>query len=978
MTFAVRRTELGENYAVSVALTTQVRSEEWAIVSPAMSYREAIVFHQQLSVWAGAQIFLWSPDGGENVPLRAYTTDKWNLIPAAPDLWTISATFTEAIGGECIAYAEYLDEGAIGLQLSGALTFLQTYTRDTKPMLANAQGVTVNAFHDVAGRRNYFPSSAGTSEGQSTAILACCKAYAATGNNAWRTLAINYANAYVNYFYMAPIPANPWSSFWIPHWLINAKEPFTAKGAIAPEYRNSGHYDVVIAFTNGIGQVPAGSPHWGDKLADVYKVYSTSGALLWRNIYSPLVSGTEYPIAYWIEQGGIKYDNVTGQRSASAEPVGRIVLRTNYTGQAKLIYSSYTGVAIAKNQGFDAYPVWRDLRPGEKNAAFDSFFWSWEAFNYLFAITGDAQWQRARDATKVAILNTGNIQNLGYLFRKELSTDPFIYPGTQLISNHPTTPIAVREPDGRIRVDVAAAPANTFPFVAVQNFAVQVDAVSGMTIAVELGHTMATIVCIDFITDNAFSPAPDKVYRADYLTQANAMTNRSFVPADFVRWGTGTWWYPRCAQNPIYLYTGGGAIASFVFTQLSLDGLTPVAAQITLIAGNTYAGAGLVLIHGKPIAPPPMVYAVGGAGVTLKITDSANVAHRLTLAPTSGLVSFPGGWAGFDGGAPAAGEILNIEFEAIADQGATTIQLYYAGNAPIRLPVPSKIWKTGITGFDTVAHSLWIGDVRPMGNPANTIRYQPGVVAFTVNTIGAAIDAWRGSFYAGYQLGCPQYYQWGETERLTNTLQFLKDSQDEYTKQSQSNLVASFMPNFLPAYWDSGLIGEANSWTFDGADPNTAWGPYSFRTLASVAEYWSLNKRDRTAQLIVMRFLGWLDRWYSANPMPPTDFPPIVDPQSNYPEPHAAALIARAALYANLAGGNRAITFRVLKRSIDFINSQYVGSGLMAGSWSASQPSFPGGYREYFLFWHCEIIDTLSLILLKKAAIALPSCSTML
>lgn len=86
-------------------------------------------------------------------------------------------------------------------------------------------------------------------------------------------------------------------------------------------------------------------------------------------------------------------------------------------------------------------------------------------------------------------------------------------------------------------------------------------------------------------------------------------------------------------------------------------------------------------------------------------------------------------------------------------------------------------------------------------------------------------------------------------------------------------------------------------------------------------------------------------------------------------------------MYANLAGGTRSITFRVLKRSIAFMNTQYVASGTMAGSWAAGQPTFIEGsvtYREYFLFWHGEIITTLALLLKNKNAISYPSCSTLL
>ena len=112
----------------------------------------------------------------------AYFCDEWSVIPLGPDAWEIQAVFKEDITGEESNFADLLVDGDIDTWLAGSLTWLQTYTRDTLPLAANANYVTVNAFHNVLGRGGYFPGSAGTTEGQAALGRACMEAFFQTGD----------------------------------------------------------------------------------------------------------------------------------------------------------------------------------------------------------------------------------------------------------------------------------------------------------------------------------------------------------------------------------------------------------------------------------------------------------------------------------------------------------------------------------------------------------------------------------------------------------------------------------------------------------------------------------------------------------------------------------------------------------------------------------------------------------------------------
>ena len=60
-----------------------------------------------------------------------------------------------------------------------------------------------------------------------------------------------------------------------------------------------------------------------------------------------------------------------------------------------------------------------------------------------------------------------------------------------------------------------------------------------------------------------------------------------------------------------------------------------------------------------------------------------------------------------------------------------------------------------------------------------------------------------------------------------------------------------------------------------------------------------------------------------------------------------------------------------------YIKSQYVDTGLMEGSFSKDQPSFTEGsneYKEYFAFWHFEILESLAELQQLREQLVSPPC----
>ena len=363
--------ELGDGYRSRTNHTITITST-WEISRVGLTTAEKDQLVGELSLYTGVDPFQWSPH--PDLPTRVYFCESWGTTPLGPNAWELRATFIEDSTGENLAFATLIDLNKVDTWLAGSLQWLQTYTRDTLPLAANSNYITVNAFHNVLGRGGYFPGSAGTTEGQAALGRACMEAFFVSGDIAWKNYAIAIGDALVQYYYNDSIPGegNEFDTIWLSHWLINVKEPFVSRGpASTVDPLNYGDFGREVTFTNGVGVLPSGNPANGELLAVVYKVYSTDGTLLWQNVNSPLVQGTEYAIEYFVSDFQLKGQNfrifpdteASGGTPpiATGETAGTIKLASTYSGQAKLVYSTYSGPTIGIGQTFEATPIWRPL-----------------------------------------------------------------------------------------------------------------------------------------------------------------------------------------------------------------------------------------------------------------------------------------------------------------------------------------------------------------------------------------------------------------------------------------------------------------------------------------------------------------------------------------------------------------------------------------------------------------------------------------
>jgi hypothetical protein len=946
-----------------------------------------------------------------------------------------------------------IDISLLNSYLSGALTFINNYKRDSYPLIISTKSLLPNSFHAVEGRRNYFPGSklvgCATSEAMTSFARACFYAWEATGNVAWKNLGLDVIQSFTDYFFIESIPST--SQIWDSHWLCIAFGSTPTKGAqptTTPptDPFNYGNFDTSVNFTNGIGTLGTGS-----LLADVYKVYV--GNLKFKNIYSPLIEGgTEYAIDYWVVNYSLEGVNYRvkpdGTRSQTTDAIGTIKLTTNFTGTAKVAWSDYSGgtlsAPISPRQGqglIEPYPFWQAcVKPDGRtilNTAFDTYWWGFDAFELAFKHTNINSWRNAANSFKFTAQQSMLIENLSYYHKKEQTSYPFRYPGTQAFttnngSNPAPTLTASREFTnnnqlGYLVLNMGSPVANSYPTLEFQNYIVQTQLTENVSIFVETSINVDTILEIKLsISQDLFDTSQE--YIAYWKVTGNTVErNIDLTLNNFIRWGSSICWHPKIAEEPIFTYSGNGGSVTYRINQdfVFSDGTKPLLIDVTLVKGAGFAGFGLNNCNFSNF-PPSIRYEVEG-NLKMRIKDS-NDAYWYCTLPSGDFVTFIGNWNQFTGtGTPGTGNIKEVVFEV--DSGTARILCHYLVNDTNytleTIPISTTVYRASLVSKARTAHTLKIGTFRPQNNPLDKIPYVPGAVPFTRNTIRVPksgggyetiSDSWgQGMIYMGYLSPYHQYI-WGNKLACDNQISMLTDSFTAYTNQSSSRLRGLPQQVFLAALWDSAAfatygeklpplvkrmmgflipfifdkisnisgnsyIYKLNIFSWKGADPNTNWFPYAARVMESTARYVYANPNDQKAKALITQYLQFLldDYNYRGSIAPLTDIVPESRPQSNYNEPHAAALIGRCALWANLAGLNVSLTTDVLDICYRYIISQYVGTGTMTGSFAAGQPNFTHSsitYKEYFSFWHGEIVEFLALLVKYNDFISYPSLST--
>jgi hypothetical protein len=293
-------------------------------------------------------------------------------------------------------------------------------------MLVNSDGLVVNAYHNAEGRGNYFPGSAGTSEGQFLFIIGNIRAYKATGNLIAKEMAeLALKNLLRVVYRNMPVPdLVDRTHIFAPHWLFNVKYPFDSSII---------YYDRTVNFVGGVGYIADTRTRY------VYGARSLDSVLLWDNPYSPLTAGAAYNVASSVAVVGMGI---------------KVTLTTGYTGTLFVTHSIQAGEAIQVSEPFEAWPDWRKLEPGEIACAADVFVWAHRAFTLAAEVFPNPTWSMAARATREQAAIAFDINDSRDWVKRSWAKSAFAIGSRFSYSTRVPAPIYATDANGNVVVTV--------------------------------------------------------------------------------------------------------------------------------------------------------------------------------------------------------------------------------------------------------------------------------------------------------------------------------------------------------------------------------------------------------------------------------------------------------------------------------------------------------------------------------------------
>lgn len=804
-------------------------------------------------------------------------------------------------------------------------------------------GLTVNSLHDVDGRDGYFSSSGGTSEGQFVTIWACCKAYQATGQQYWLDRSLFLAGALERYLYGRNVPSVP--EIFIPHWLFNVKRPIQEESSIlnyeAAAVDHGSYLEAFIPF-------PA-------KRID--RAYRKSSALIWENREAELVNfsylGRKRLVSLRYEKRKKVLDyfgshhiknfeeNLTFESySKTAQKTGTQlnIINAYQSGGGWIVqtskpadfdyYDSHIIVAFTlKDHGeiinvgdkYEAWPHWRKLEIGEIDAAGDSLYWAHDAYELLYQITSDTKWYNALQANKYTIIESHDIDDARQVFKPEIANTPFTQPGTFSRSErdgfghynwkrrrsdgviYASIPKGLGEVQiGRGVNDFWRSPSDTFLARIKREYKEGYDP---HEVYEWVGPTLTFTSMEDEIyiwidTNIVFSESTRYFAKLPAYVDGN-ITDYTLNLTDFVT--------KLDALNPTRELTSGADIKAV--------GLSIFNSNVMRKTRQNFDNSFKLEIHLlRPLPIIELPYTPYAPMYTVNMLNNNLVDWR--GVPGMGYC-YPHAWheIGIDDGMATQLDFLTTaQDEYQAHFGSATkgpfIPAYYWDRQDARQYGAVDTW--GWSWVDP--NSQWGG-------------YQYRCL---VSVSKAALETSNADAIAIVQ----NWLAWLNTN-WTTSAQFPPTDFPEILPVWAAS--TQFNSGFYNAVIDIARATSANGYVYK---------PLNTGITGAIEPAWPTT----LYATVVDGGITWECSGYQYQ-----------NAYGNYTEPHMAAMIMRAAIYANLAGISTLTANALIARCYNYLDTSYQTTGEMSGSWSVN--------GDWWMFWHSEIIGTLAILLDDGAAI---------
>lgn len=283
--------------------------------------------------------------------------------------------------------------------------------------LINEDGLVANAYHQVLGRQGYFPSEAGTTEGQFLLLRGALLMYRETGSLKAKQLVDELIKP-LDRIYEQPVPSST-ETLYLPHWL------FVVKNAVISQ-SNTLNYRITLERKLGVYEafIPPNYPGYGNLIKEITNAYPNDGSFAsWENPYAGILGESYGKPLYWNSTDAgcvVQYPLAIGGGLSAPQ-----------TLEVNLMVIYNFGQYLELSQNMEAWPHWRAMEQTEISCAIDTLPWALECFELLHQVEGGTKWQRAIDATKATIDKTFDIDD-GRQWFAETFGEPFVLPGVYL------------------------------------------------------------------------------------------------------------------------------------------------------------------------------------------------------------------------------------------------------------------------------------------------------------------------------------------------------------------------------------------------------------------------------------------------------------------------------------------------------------------------------------------------------------------
>jgi hypothetical protein len=891
----------------------------------------------------------------------------------------------------------------ISNQLNGALSFINTYTRNTFPLFFSTQYLSPDSFH--VDKASKFPANMGTSDTATRLGIAFFKAFEATANQGWKTLALNQTESFTNHFFLDNIYTQANQGRTTPlvrnHWLVIAYGTSQTEGD--QNGNNPFNFGTFAnhTFTSGVAQLPS-------DLKKIHKAFN--GILHYQNLFSPLRSGTEYEIDYYVSQGFKIFANGTIQ--ATAEPNGRVKLASTFSGSLICSYSRLNGITVSSGNAsltgesmVEAYPILFKCKEGSReytNSSSNTFWGTYELFEKAFQHSGLSKYFHASQITKwnaAEFLISRQIDS--YYFKKELADNPLRHPGSYVVQyavnasgvNQTLSGFTISRDTSfaqnkyaKIVINANSNP-TIFSRVELQNIVTQTQTDNNCSILVEVAST------VDQVIEMKLSLSPDssnnlQEYTAYWAIPGNSINQAKIFNLNaFLKFKDSSIWNVSKADKSITVSN-----ASYAFIQDYIEGFVDTTV-LSIIMFFTNDECTLTDINSAKI--PNIRYWLSG-NIRFRFKDNLNNYYYADIADTNGTwTTFSSSWQQLGVGDR---QLVEIAFQNSRNSRAN-LRIFYIGDAPESIPIPALVYKASLVDRSQLAHTLWIGDYRPYNNPLDRKPYKPGVVPLLLSTLNNADSGFYGEqYYCAYQ-SAYILSKWDLKNEARLVVRFWNDAQESYRNQSDDKIKGLLHQVFIPyspenipyanpitrsqriANFPIPFISQreveipTDSYSFGyfswkGLDSNAQKASYNNRAMEDLARYFYQNQNDAVARKILTNYINFIYDYYQTNPTKTlTDLPPNTMPQSNSFDPYSASTEGIVCLFCNLSKLELEKTFWLIQNRFEYISNEYVTFGNMLGSWTKNQPTFTANsqaYAENFSFWHGKIIEFYSECLIYK------------